>query len=252
MSIKEFIKGVPEVFGVLFDNIWTMVILPNLKYLSYVMRHKWFVFLACCRLAVKYREPRLIWRGLIHDLSKFRPSEWFPYVNYFNRTFPSANSDEVRLAYRLGFDPKTKEDVQMAFDDAWNYHQKRNNHHWQYWLLTPDNPRPNFSFQSHDGGMTHSEIRSLKRSADVAIIYNVAIEWWKPDFEAVKELQRDIDNTPIPLEMPFVCCLEMIADWRGAGRALGNPNTQKWYLANRDKMVLHEYTRYMVECELGV
>ena len=191
--MKKLIRSFVESFVVIAINIWRDGIKPNLQYLRYVVLHKWFVFVACCDLAVKYREPRLIWRGLIHDLSKFRPSEWFAYVDYFNRTFPSVSSDEVRLAWRLGFNPKTKEDVLEAFDKAWNHHQKRNNHHWQYWVL------------------------------------------------------RNDSGSERALQMPTVCLLEMIADWRGAGKALSKPDTKGWYLANKDKMRLHIETRRLVE-----
>ena len=40
---------------------------------------------------------------------------------------------------------------------------------------------------------------------------------------------------------------EMIADWRGAGRAQGTPDIRKWYEANGDKMLLHPDTRAWIE-----
>jgi hypothetical protein len=40
---------------------------------------------------------------------------------------------------------------------------------------------------------------------------------------------------------------EMVADWMGAGRALGKPDTRAWYEANKDKMILHPATRRRVE-----
>lgn len=83
-------------------------------YLKYVVRHKWYVFWACL-------EYGLLWRGIVHDLSKFRPSEWNPYANYFY-----GNRQEIVNS-------------QIDFDFAWNRHQKRNDHHWQYWLLSYDN-----------------------------------------------------------------------------------------------------------------
>ena len=77
-----------------------------LRYLKYVLRHKWFVFIECARRG-------LVWRGLVHDLSKFQPSEFFPYARHFYG------------------DGKNK----AAFDFAWLLHQKRNRHHWQWWVL---------------------------------------------------------------------------------------------------------------------
>ncbi|KPK66807.1 MAG: hypothetical protein AMS21_00930 [Gemmatimonas sp. SG8_38_2] len=73
-----------------------------------MIRHKWYVFIECIKLG-------LWWRGLVHDLSKFLPSEWFAYANYFYGDVDGA-----------------------AFDIAWLRHQHRNPHHWQYWLLRED------------------------------------------------------------------------------------------------------------------
>lgn len=47
--------------------------------------------------------------------------------------------------------------------------------------------------------------------------------------------------------MPRRYVSEMVADWMGAGRALGKPDTQAWYTANRDRMILHQDTRRDVE-----
>ena len=82
----------------------------HLQYASYIIRHKWFVFIA----GLKIGAP--LFRLLIHDWSKLLPSEWFPYANYF---------------YGKG--------NKKLFDRAWNYHIKRNKHHWQYWVLSYDN-----------------------------------------------------------------------------------------------------------------
>lgn len=51
------------------------------KYFKYVLRHKWYVFLAC----LKYG---LIWRGIVHDLSKFKPDEFIAYARFFYGDYP--------------------------------------------------------------------------------------------------------------------------------------------------------------------
>jgi Family of unknown function (DUF5662) len=54
------------------------------------------------------------------------------------------------------------------------------------------------------------------------------------------------------LLMPEVYVREMVADWRGAGRALGSAMDAKdWYIANKDKMKLHPRTRAFVEVLLS-
>lgn len=101
------------------------------KYLVYLVRHKWFVLIAGLRIGAP------LWRLLIHDWSKFLPSEWFPYVSYFYRD-NSGEGLEAIGEYGL---------VEMApygffaedrFNIAWNLHQKRNKHHWQFWVLQQD------------------------------------------------------------------------------------------------------------------
>lgn len=48
----------------------------NIKYLKYLIKHKFYVTRECFRIG-------LYWRGLVHDLSKFNPMEWVAYRNYF-------------------------------------------------------------------------------------------------------------------------------------------------------------------------
>lgn len=99
------------------------------QYLNYVLRHKWHVFLWCCRYGIPIA-------GIVHDLSKLTPSEWFPYVDkFYGGKWPERHYGDVRGA--LG-DKYTQPWVDARFDEAWNHHQKRNPHHWQYWILLED------------------------------------------------------------------------------------------------------------------
>lgn len=177
-----------------------------LGYLGYIARHKWFVFVECCRLGIP-------WRGIAHDLSKLSPAEFGAYMRYFTvprvtgRDWPTNAEAEAWRAQVLrvsgyidiGKPRWTRETVNAAFDLAWNHHQKRNPHHWQYWILVNDNSEP----------------------------------------------QEQL------LEMPDRYRREMLADWRGAGRALGFPDTLAWYTENRDKIRLHPNTRAWIDAQLG-
>lgn len=144
-----------------------------LAYLNYVLRHKWFVFLECMRLGVP------MWIAFFHDWHKFLPDEFLPYA----RTFYKSNGDK-------------QYDETEAFAYAWNAHQKRSKHHYQYWMLT------------YDRGET------------------------------------------VCLPMPDLWRREMLADWRGAGRAGGTPDTFAWYLKNKDNIKLHPDTRRWIEAQL--
>ena len=98
--------------------------IKHLKYLVYVLRHKCYVFWEC-------RKRGIVWLGITHDWSKFLPSEWFPYANFFYGESKKEIRDETGYykPYNTGND---------NFDFAWLLHQKRNKHHWQYWILPLD------------------------------------------------------------------------------------------------------------------
>ena len=51
----------------------------------------------------------------------------------------------------------------------------------------------------------------------------------------------------VALPMPERYIREMVADWRGAGRAYGNPDTLGWYNETKDKQIMHPDTRKLVE-----
>lgn len=160
------------------------------KYLQYLIRHKWYVLVECCRFG-------LLWRGILHDMSKFRPDEFMPYARYFYGDYPS-EKDLIMLITTMGM-KHSKESVQRDFDRAWLRHQHRNPHHWQYWVLRED-----------DGG------------------------------------------TKV-IEMDDVYYREMLADWRGAGRALGKESwndTLGWYLSHRHTMLFHPSTSRMVNASM--
>ena len=89
------------------------IMIKNIKYLRFVIVHKWFVFLECCKRGI-------VWQGIIHDWTKFLPVEWFPYVtNFYGKA-------------------EHKESNKPAYDYAWLHHQKLNKHHWQWWVLHRD------------------------------------------------------------------------------------------------------------------
>lgn len=158
------------------------------KYLKYVLRHKWFVFIECCKLGVPFR-------GIMHDMSKFMPDEFIPYARYFYGNYKSYKElhGDQRLVFLLS-NCLSKEDVKKDFDIAWLKHQKRNPHHWQWWILHLD-----------DG-------------------------WEKI------------------LEMPDEYIKEMVADWRGAGKAIhGFDDVANWYAMTKDKKSFGKQTREKVD-----
>lgn len=81
-------------------------------YACYLFQHKLEVFKWCWHFGIP-------WRGLCHDLSKFRWwSEFKPHALYF-------------------FGPPEKRD-QNALDAAWLRHIHRNPHHWNFYLVVDE------------------------------------------------------------------------------------------------------------------
>lgn len=79
-------------------------------HLTTVLRHRHMVMRHCIKAG-------LIRRGLLHDLSKFSPTEFIPGVLYFqgNRS------------------PNEKEREVSGSSKAWMHHKGRNRHHFEYW-----------------------------------------------------------------------------------------------------------------------
>ena len=85
----------------------------HLKYLWYVLKHKWYVFFECMKLGVP------LWGALIHDWQKFAPAEWGPYrQNFFVNWGDAGKSKWVKKRFRL----------------AWAHHLHYGPHHWEYWV----------------------------------------------------------------------------------------------------------------------
>jgi len=144
------------------------------RYLKYLARHKWYVFIECCKLGIPFH-------GVFHDLSQLLPDEWFAYAEFFYGDW----LDDVSPY------------IQKRFNKAWLKHQRRNNHHWQHWVLRRDS------------------------------------------------------GESIPVDIPKNVILHMIADWRGAGRAMQGYDDSKMYYHNRKRiMILTEKTRAAIEWRL--
>ena len=99
----------------------------HIAYLKKVLQHKYYVVLGCREMDVP------LWRGLLHDWTKFLPSEWFPYVrNFYNK---DGTPKDIRDKKTGGYNPAIQPDV---FLSGWLHHQKCNKHHWQYWTVIGD------------------------------------------------------------------------------------------------------------------
>jgi hypothetical protein len=75
----------------------------------------------------------LIWRGLTHDLSKFLPDEFFPYMNWFYGVCGIKFDNDI-----WGWQRTEHEECLRKYEIAWLKHIHRNKHHYQYWYLRYD------------------------------------------------------------------------------------------------------------------
>ena len=80
-------------------------------HLSTILKHKYYVFIHAARLGI-YKQ------GLMHDISKFAPSEFLGGVKYYANGKYSPNETERHI---YGYSP------------AWLHHKGRNKHHFEYW-----------------------------------------------------------------------------------------------------------------------
>lgn len=82
------------------------------KHLHTVNKHRWLVFLNCCRCGIP-------WRGLTHDLSKYSFLEFFTSAKYYSGTkSPIANERKAEHGYARAF----------------IHHTRKNKHHFEYWV----------------------------------------------------------------------------------------------------------------------
>lgn len=186
-------------------------------YLKYVVRHKYFVFRACMKIGVPF------WIAVFHDWDKFLPDEWFAYVHTF---------------YAPDGTKQYKESVDFAH--AWMLHQHRNKHHWQYWLW--------INVPSHNAAipLRKSDYLVWDRGNAQRVVTRLSVSGEYYDLLD----PSPTDEVGFPDPMPDVYRREMLADWFGAGRALGFPKTWEWYEKNKDNIKLHPDTRAWVEAQL--
>jgi len=84
------------------------------NYFKYILEHKKNVGIECIKM-------RMYLHAITHDLSKFLPSEFFPYARFFFATDRTKNY-------------KQSDESNLDFQNGWLFHQKRNKHHWNYWV----------------------------------------------------------------------------------------------------------------------
>lgn len=75
-----------------------------------ITHHRHLVMRQCFRVG-------LYWQGLLHDLSKYSPTEFRIGVRYYQGTRS----------------PNAAEREEKGYSEAWMHHKGRNRHHFEYW-----------------------------------------------------------------------------------------------------------------------
>ncbi|MCR4739861.1 MAG: DUF5662 family protein [Lachnospiraceae bacterium] len=82
-----------------------------IQHLKTINEHRRLVRQGCFRLGLYYQ-------GLVHDLSKYSPSEFLVGAKYYQ-------------GYRS---PNNAEREDRGYSAAWLHHKGRNKHHYEYWI----------------------------------------------------------------------------------------------------------------------
>ena len=80
-------------------------------HLKTVLIHKFWVFYYACKLGI-------VWQGIVHDLSKFSPVEFFESVKFYQ----GGKKSPIPVVKK-----------ELGYSKAWQHHKGRNPHHYEYW-----------------------------------------------------------------------------------------------------------------------
>ena len=125
------------------------------SHLKTINHHKWLVMKSCFRLG-------LIKQGLLHDLSKYSPTEFLVGAKYYQGTRSPNNAE--------------RED--KGYTSAWLHHKGRNKHHLEYWI----------DYDLENGGITGMKIP-----------VKYVVEMFCDRVAASKNYNRDTYNNTFPL-----------------------------------------------------
>ena len=97
-----------------FMNAW--------KHFKTITHHKYLVMKGCFKVGL-YKQ------GILHDMSKYSPSEFWVGIKYYQGNRSPNNAEREAIGY----------------SSAWLHHKGRNKHHYEYWI--------DYSIKEISGGM---------------------------------------------------------------------------------------------------
>lgn len=101
-------KKIKKIFFYLLEELFMN---KYIKHFKTITKHRRIVRHYCFKCG-QYK------RGLLHDLSKYSPSEFWTSARYFQGTYSPIDAEKNEKGYSL----------------AWQHHKGHNPHHWEYWI----------------------------------------------------------------------------------------------------------------------
>ncbi|MCX4352241.1 MAG: DUF5662 family protein [Lachnospiraceae bacterium] len=92
------------------------------KHFKTITHHKYLVMKGCFKVGL-YKQ------GILHDMSKYSPSEFWVGIKYYQGNRSPNNAEREAIGY----------------SSAWLHHKGRNKHHYEYWI--------DYSIKEISGGM---------------------------------------------------------------------------------------------------
>lgn len=131
------------------ENAW--------KHFKLITIHKWYVFKNCCKAGIPLR-------GLLHDLSKYSPTEFLESIKYYQGD--SSPIDACKKA--------------NGYSKAWLHHKGHNSHHYEYWQDNFDKGGEALQMPFKDSlEMVCDYLAAGKAYMKKEFTYEAEYEWWK-------------------------------------------------------------------------
>ena len=86
------------------------------RHFKTICKHKRYVLSECAACGI-------LWRGIVHDLSRFSFAEFGSSARYFQGNRSPIEAEKEAIGY----------------SKAWLHHKAHNKHHWEYWIDFGDN-----------------------------------------------------------------------------------------------------------------
>lgn len=148
-----------------------------------VCAHKYYVFKNCWVAGIPLQ-------GLLHDLSKFSPTEFIESVRYFQ-----GNDSPINACKKAN-----------GYSEAWLHHRGNNKHHYEYWVDNFDNGGKTLQMPyKYAVELICDNLAAGKTYNKKGFTYKGQYEWW------LNRLERPIAMHP-QTKLFVTLMLSMMAD----------------------------------------